>query len=292
MFPVLFTIGDFPITSFGLMMFFSFLSGAWILSKGLERYGFHRDLAWDMLAWIAIGGILGAKAYYLALNWEDLVRNPLGEILSRGGLVWYGGLIGGVTAYFLQVRARKLPMAVLYDATAPALAVAYAVGRLGCFLVGDDYGRYTTNPIGIAFPQGAPPSTAGNLRYQFGDTSIPASIPDSMVVTVHPTQLYEIGLALIMFVILWNVAKKALKPGYMFALFLAMYAVERFLIEFVRAKGDRFVFGLSTSQVMSILTLIAAGIIWYTQRNKPVWNPANAPAAVRAPKARTSRATA
>jgi len=292
MFPVLFTIGDFPITSFGLMMFFSFLSGAWLLSRMLERYGFDRDIAWDMLAWIAIGGILGAKAYYLALNWEDLVRNPMGEIFSRGGLVWYGGLIGGVTAYYLQIRSRKLPTAVMYDATAPALAVAYAVGRLGCFLVGDDYGRYTTSPIGMAFPKGAPPSTAGNLRYQFGDTSIPASIPDSMVVTVHPTQLYEIGLALVMFVILWQVGKRLLRPGHLFALFLAMYAVERFLIEFVRAKGDRFVFGLSTSQVMSVLTLIAAAIVWYTQRNKPVWDPANAPKPARTAGTKTSRATA
>lgn len=292
MFPVLFTIGNFPITSFGLMMFFSFLSGAWVLSRMLERYGFERDLAWDMLAGIAIGGIIGAKGYYLALHFDDLVRNPMGEILSRGGLVWYGGLIGGVTAYYLQVRARKLPIGVMYNATAPALAVAYAVGRLGCFLVGDDYGRYTTSGVGIAFPQGAPPSTAGNLRYQFGDTSIPASIPDSMVVTVHPTQLYEIGLALVMFAILWKVGRKMVRPGYLFALFLGMYAVERFLIEFVRAKGDRFVFGLSTSQVMSILTLVAAGIIWYTQRDKPVWKPENAPAPPRSSKARTSRATA
>src|SRR5690606_29349130 len=111
-----------------------------------------------------------------------------------GGLVWYGGLIGGILAYYLQVRKRQLPIATMFDATAPGLAVAYSVGRMGCFLVGDDYGRYTDGPLGIEFERGAPPSTAGNLR-AIGETNIPASIPDTAVVPVHPTQLYEIGLA-------------------------------------------------------------------------------------------------
>ena len=275
MFPVLFRIGNFEITSFGLMMVLSFVGGAWMLGKMLKRYGFSPELAWDMLAWIAIGGIVGAKAYYLALHWSDVAANPLREIFSRGGLVWYGGLIGGVTAYFLQVRARKLPVAVMYDATAPALMLAYAIGRMGCFLVGDDYGVSTDRWFGIAFPEGSPPSTAGNLR-ALGD-SIPSSIPDSAVMRVHPTQLYEVGLALIMFGILWKLGQKALRPGQLFSLWMGLYSVERFVIEFVRAKGDRVALGLSTSQIMSILLLIAAVILWVRQRDKPVWNPAAAP---------------
>jgi phosphatidylglycerol:prolipoprotein diacylglycerol transferase len=281
MYPVLFRIGDFEITSFGLMMFLSFLGGAWILGKMLKRYGFNPDLAWDMLAWIAIGGIVGAKAYYLALHWSDLAANPLREIFSRGGLVWYGGLIGGVTAYYLQIRNRKLPPAVMYDATAPALAIAYAIGRMGCFLVGDDYGVSTDAWYGIAFPEGTPPSTAGNLR-ALGD-DIPASIPSETVMRVHPTQLYEVGLALIMFAILWRLAKKHLRPGQLFAAWMGMYAVERFLIEFVRAKSDRLAFGLTTSQIMSIILIAAAVAVWLRQRDKPEWSPAAVPpdAAVR-----------
>jgi phosphatidylglycerol:prolipoprotein diacylglycerol transferase len=275
MFPVLFRIGNFEITSFGLMMFLSFVGGAWMLGKMLKRYGFSPELAWDMLAWIAIGGILGAKAYYLALHWSDVAANPVREIFSRGGLVWYGGLIGGVTAYYLQIRARKLPVAVMYDATAPALMLAYAIGRMGCFLVGDDYGVSTDRWFGIAFPEGSPPSTAGNLR-ALGD-SIPSSIPDSAVMRVHPTQVYEVGLALIMFGLLWKLGQKALRPGQLFAAWMGLYSVERFLIEFVRAKGDRVAIGLSTSQIMSILLLIAAVVVWIRQRDKPVWNPAAAP---------------
>ena len=260
MFPVLFSIGDFQVTSFGLMMFLSFVVGAWLLGRQLEAYGVSKDYAWDMLAWIAIGGILGAKLWYLALHFEDLARDPVRELLSRGGLVWYGGLLGGVLAYYLQVRARKLPMAVMYDATAPALAVAYAVGRLGCFLVGDDYGRYTESWVGIEFPKGLPPTTADQLRALGSD--VPASIPGNAIVAVHPTQLYEIGLALVMFAILSRVAKGKLRTGQLFSLFLILYAIERFFIEFVRAKGDRFVAGLSTSQLASIALLAVGSYLW------------------------------
>src|SRR5690625_2526296 len=95
MYPVLFEIGGVTITTFGLMMFLSFISAAWLLSIQLERRGLEKEFAWDVLAWTALSGILGAKLYYLGLHWEDLVANPVGQLLSRGGLVWYGGLIGG-----------------------------------------------------------------------------------------------------------------------------------------------------------------------------------------------------
>jgi phosphatidylglycerol---prolipoprotein diacylglyceryl transferase len=270
LYPEIIRIGDFVITSFGVMMFMSFLTAAYFTGRQLQRYGLPKDYAWDMLAWCALGGILGAKLYYLGLHWQALLANPLQEIMSRGGLVWYGGLIGGIVAYYLQVRARKLPVATMYDATAPALAIAYAVGRLGCFLVGDDYGRYTDGPFGIAFPEGAPPSTAGILR-SMGET-VPAEIPDAMVVTVHPTQLYEIGLALIMFGILWQLGtKRGFRAGQLFAVYMMLYGVERFVIEFVRAKSDRITLagvGFSTSQIASLLLLALGAWLWQRQGKK------------------------
>jgi phosphatidylglycerol:prolipoprotein diacylglycerol transferase len=169
MYPILFRIGDFPITG-----------------KMLARYGLDPRLIWDLLAWTAVAGIIGAKIYFLALHWPELVASPRELLFAREGLVWYGGLIGGVLAYYVQVRSRKLPPAVMFDATAPALMLGIALGRIGCFLVGDDYGVHTDGPLGIAFPQGMPPSTAGYLR-SVGD-AIPATIPDSAVVAVHPTQ--------------------------------------------------------------------------------------------------------
>jgi phosphatidylglycerol:prolipoprotein diacylglycerol transferase len=266
MFPELFRIGDFAITSFGLMMFLAFVTAAWITGLQLRRYGLPKDLAWDMLAWVAVGGILGAKLYYLALNLDALIANPVDQLLSRGGLVWYGGLIGGVTAYYLQVRRRELPLATMYDATAPALALAYAVGRIGCFLVGDDYGRYTDGPFGIAFPNGAPPSTAGYLR-SIGEY-VPEQIQNNAVVAVHPTQLYEVGLALIMFAILWRLGRRRLRVGQLFAVYLVLYAIERFVIEFVRAKSDIVAlggFGISTSQIVSVLLFLVGAFLWWRQ---------------------------
>jgi phosphatidylglycerol---prolipoprotein diacylglyceryl transferase len=265
LFPEIIRIGDFVITSFGVMMFVSFITAAYFVGRQLQRYGMPKEYAWDMLAWCAVGGILGAKLYYLALHWQALVADPMGELLSRGGLVWYGGLIGGVAAYYLQVRARKLPVATMYDATAPALAVAYAVGRLGCFLVGDDYGRYTEGPFGIAFPRGAPPSTAGILRHEMGEI-VPAHIPDSAVVTVHPTQLYEIVLALIMFAILWRLGtRRGFRTGQLFAVYMVLYGFERFFIEFLRAKADRIFIagvGFSTSQLASVALIVLGAYLW------------------------------
>lgn len=260
MYPVLFEIGGVTITSFGVMMFFSFLAGAWVLSRQLEMRGLDPELAWDLLLWIALGGILGAKLYYNFLHWDDLVADPIGELTNRAGLVWYGGLIGGVTAYYWQVRRRKLPVAKMFDATAPALFLAYAVGRMGCFLVGDDYGLPTDSWVGIAFPEGAPPSTAGYLRTVGAD--IPASVPDSTVLAVHPTQLYEVAAALVLFALLWHLSKKGLAAGRLFAVYMALYGVERFLVEFVRAKSDRILLGLSTSQMASLLLVAIAAWIW------------------------------
>jgi phosphatidylglycerol:prolipoprotein diacylglycerol transferase len=267
MYPILFEIGGLTITTFGLMMFLSFISAAWILSIQLEQRGLNREFAWDVLAWTALAGILGAKLYYLGLHWEDLVADPVGQLLSRGGLVWYGGLIGGVLAYYWYSRRREMPVAMAFDAAAPALMLAYAVGRMGCFLVGDDYGLPTDGWYGMAFPQGAPPSTAGYLRSVGGE--IPASIPDSAIVTVHPTQLYEVGAALLLFAVLWRVAKKRLRPGQLFGLYLGLYGIERFLIEIVRAKSDRVLIGLTTSQVASILLLGIATYLWVRRSEEP-----------------------
>ena len=119
------------------------------------------ELAGDVLMGAIIGGIVGAKVYYVLLNWPQTVQDPFGMLFSRAGLVWYGGFIGGAIGVSLAIHRRKAPVPVLADVCAPALALAYAVGRLGCFLVGDDYGRPTDSWVGIAFPNGSPPSTAG-----------------------------------------------------------------------------------------------------------------------------------
>ncbi len=256
MYPELITLdlpvlGTITITSFGVMMALSFLTGFWIVRLELLRKGMDEELAGDVLMGAIIGGIVGAKVYYVLLNWPQTVQDPFGMLFSRAGLVWYGGFIGGAIGVSLAIHRRKAPVPVLADVCAPALALAYAVGRMGCLLVGDDYGRPTDSWVGIAFPKGSPPSTAGNLRRMFG-VSIPESVPDTAVLAVHPTQLYEIGMSLLIFAILWRLRREPWKAGRLFSLWLALAGLERLIVEFFRAKDDRFFGFLTLAQLISI----------------------------------------
>ena len=264
MYPVILEIGGFTITGYGVMVAIAFGVGAWLMSLQLERRGLNRNFAWDVLGWTALGGIAGAKIYYLALHWQNVLANPLHELTNRAGLVWYGGLIGGVLAFLWYARRRGMPLLRTADAAAPALAASYALGRIGCFLVGENYGFPTDSWVGVAFPQGNPPTTAANLRAVGAD--IPAAVPDTAVLAVHPTQLYEFGLSGLIFVILWRLSGRVLPPGHLFALYLALASLERFAMEFVRAKDDRFVFGLTTSQVF---TVVAFGLAVWLWRRRP-----------------------
>lgn len=258
-------IGQLTITSFGVMMALAFLAAYQVTRSEFDRMERDPELAADLLLGALVGGIVGAKLYYVFLNWDLTVQDPLGMLFSRAGLVWYGGLIGGTIGVILMIRRRGERILPLADGLAPALALGYAIGRIGCFLVGDDYGRPTDSWVGIAFPDGAPPSTAGNLREGFG-VSVPDSIPDSAVLEVHPTQLYEVGLSLLIFFALWRI--RGTRPvGRVFALWLVLAGLERFAVEFFRAKDDRFIGALTLAQLFSI-GLVALGL-WLTSREAP-----------------------
>ncbi len=253
MFPTLLKIGNFEITTFGLMMFLAFIGAGWILARQFRRYGISDELASSMVVAAAFGGIIGAKVYYAILfkDWHLL--------FERAGLVWYGGMIGGFLACSWLVWRHKADYLTVADAAAPALSLGYALGRIGCFLVGDDYGRPTDAWFGIAFPKGAPPTTADALR-EFGVRVDPAIAGDT-VLRVHPTQLYETGAALLMFAVFMALNRRPHRRGLAWTLFLIMLGIERFLVEFVRAKDDRF-FGMFTvAQVISAL-LIVLGVTW------------------------------
>ncbi len=257
MYPELITIGSFTITTFGLMMALAFLSGYFVIHLELKRQGADPDLAADILLGALIGGILGAKIYYVLLYWDRTALDPVGMLTAREGLVWYGGLIGGTLGAILMLRRRKASIAFGADLVAPALSIGYAVGRLGCFGVGDDYGKPTDSWVGIKFPQGAPPTTAGNLR-RWGAEVDPA-IPDAEVLAVHPTQLYETAMALVIFAVLWKLRTRPRAQGSLFALWMVLAGVERLIVEVFRAKDDRFFGPFTLAQVISVV-LIAGGI--------------------------------
>jgi phosphatidylglycerol---prolipoprotein diacylglyceryl transferase len=263
MWPTLVKIGNFEITTFGLMMFLAFVIGGWVLARQFRRYGLNEELASSIVVAAALGGIVGAKIYYAILfrDWRLL--------FDRAGLVWYGGLIGGFLASSWLVWRAKVPFLTVADAAAPALSLGYAIGRIGCFLVGDDYGRPTDAWYGVAFPKGAPPTTAASLR-EFG-VAVDPSIPAYEVLKVHPTQLYETFAAFLMFGILMWLNARPHRRGLSWGLFLIMLGIERFLVEIVRAKDDRFFGAITVAQIISIL-LVLAGVIW-AARSRPNLNP-------------------
>ena len=261
MWPVLFRIGNFEITSFGLMMFVAFAVAAWITTREFRRNGLEVDAVGDIVAAAAIGGILGGKIYY-AILYRDI-----GLLFSRAGLVWYGGLLGGFLAASAVVLYKKINYMRAADAVAPGLAIGYALGRIGCFLVGDDYGKPTDSIVGIAFPEGAPPTTARSLR-QFG-VDVDPRLPGDALLSVHPTQLYTAFAFFAIFLILLRVGRRPHRPGLVWALFLVLLGVERFLVEFVRAKDDRFFGDLTLAQLISIGVVIAGLLVLFRKRGEP-----------------------
>ena len=250
MLPVLFEIGGFKVTSFGVMVALGFIVSAWMAARELRRKGLDPEAAWDVAAYAAVGGILGAKLYYMILHLPETMADPTHALLARSGLVWYGGFLGGTAAVLWRLHRLKMPIMRFGDALAPALPLGYAVGRVGCFLVGDDYGSPTSVPWAVAFPQGAPPSTAANLR-AFGE-NIPAGVPDSAVLAVHPTQLYETGISLVIFAVLWRLRDRFASTGSLFYCWMALAGVERFIVEIFRAKDDRFLGAFSVAQLISV----------------------------------------
>jgi phosphatidylglycerol---prolipoprotein diacylglyceryl transferase len=255
MYPTLLKFGNFEVTTFGLMMFLAFVIGGWVLAREFKRVGLDEELASSIVVAGALGGIIGAKIYYAILfkDWRLL--------FDRAGLVWYGGMIGGFLAASFVVLRRKVDYLTVADSAAPALSLGYALGRIGCFLVGDDYGRPTDAWFGVAFPKGAPPTTAQALR-DFGVPVDPA-IPPYEVLKVHPTQLYETFAALAMFGILLWMNRRPHPKGRVWGLFLILLGIERFLVEIVRAKDDRFFGPFTVAQIISvILVMVGTGLFF------------------------------
>ena len=251
-------LGPLQVTGYGIMMMVGVLVGGWLIALELERRRLNRDYASDIVFAALIGGVIGAKLWYVVLT-----KDP-GALFSRGGLVWYGGFLGGVVAVLANGWRLGVPARWTIQITAPALAAAYAIGRVGCFLVGDDYGGPTDLPWGVAFPQGLPPSTAGNLA-AFG-VSVPAGVDPSTVLAVHPTQLYETLLMFLAFTVLWKLRLKDWGTGALLGVYLMMAGVERFLVEILRAKDDRFFAGFTAAQLTSVAILVVGAMLFVRLR--------------------------
>ena len=259
--PFAYDFGPLQITGFGLAMLLAFVIGQMAASEELDRRGWSSEIMGDITVAAVIGGLLGAKIYYAILTGDP------SAIFSRAGFVFWGGLIGGILGSVVVVLMKKDSFAKISDAAAPGLAAAYAVGRTGCWAVGDDYGRPWNSPFAVAFPDGAPPSTVANLTQQFGLKEY-ADLPMNQVLAVHPTQLYEVAMGLLMFWIIWRVRDHKHAMGWLFGLYCVLQGIERFIVEFFRAKDDRFFGVLTMAQVIAI-GFVVAGVVWMQMRSRP-----------------------
>jgi phosphatidylglycerol:prolipoprotein diacylglycerol transferase len=241
MYPVLIRIGSFEITSFGVMVAVAALVGLWLFRRELVRAGLPADASDAGMVGV-IGGLIGAKLLWTA---EHAGEAPISELLlSRGGLSWYGGLIGGVAAGLLFIVMHRWPVLATVSAATPALAIGHLLGRIGCLLVGDDYGVPTTLPWGIAFPQGLPP------------TDVP----------VHPTQIYEaLGLGVLGWLLIRWRRRGAGDAAVLGRYFLGAGAL-RFAVEFLRVN-ERVLAGLSVAHLVS-LAAMAAGMLLIVRSGK------------------------
>jgi phosphatidylglycerol:prolipoprotein diacylglycerol transferase len=198
-----------------------------------------------------IGGLVGAKIWYVLLTgeWDALLR--------RGGFVWYGGLLGGSAGVLIAGWLRRVSLRLTAEICAAPLALGYALGRVGCFLVNDDYGIPSSLPWAMKFPQGLPATTVGNLQAMH--VRFPPGADPLQVVAVHPTQLYETALMFLAFAWLWRLRGHSHAVGWRFGVYLVLAGTERFLIELVRAKDDRVLGPFTLAQAASVL-LVGVGV--------------------------------
>ena len=247
MYPELLKIGDFTISSFGVFIALCFLAGYWLISAETKRKGLNERAVSNMFLATMIGGIVGAKLLYLFENVPlgELFSDPLTHLLSRGGLTFYGGFIGALILVWIIASKNKISMWTVGDLAAPALALAYSIGRVGCLLVGDDYGIPTDLPWGMAFPQGLPPTNE----------------------TVHPTQIYEIVIMFIAFLYIWKIRTKVRPAGWLFSIYLIIAGFERFFVEFVRNTTESPIPGLSIAQVTALGLIVVGAVKLYTLRS-------------------------
>jgi phosphatidylglycerol:prolipoprotein diacylglycerol transferase len=248
MYPVVFELFGFPISSFGVMLAIAFLAGTWITAVRMREIGLDPEGATTLLVYAMVGGIGGSKLYFAVDVWlRDGI--PFTQLLfAREGITFYGGLLGAIALVILGTRIHGIPTGRFFECVCLGGALGQAIGRLGCFLVGDDYGRPTELPWGIAFPAGAPPTLD----------------------PVHPTQLYEMAWLLGVTAVLW--ARRRHSP-LLWGEYLVLAAIGRFSIEFVRTN-PRVALGLSEAQWIAIALASVGALSWLYARRSPAAAPA------------------
>ena len=244
----LFTVFGLTVHGYGLMIGLGFLMAVAIINYRAPRLGLSADAATSMALIALVFGFLGAKLMYIAVNLRTFLQDPL-AVLGSEGFVVYGGIILGIIAVCLYCRRKKVSFLEYFDLMLPAVAVNQAMGRIGCFLAGCCYGRPTDSALGVVFPAGC---------------SAPAGIP------LFPSQLFSAAGDLLIAAVLLIFYRRLKHRGSVGGLYLILYSVGRFFIEYTRddPRGSLGIF--STSQFISLFILAAGILLMWRSRRLPV----------------------
>lgn len=235
-------VGPVELQTFGICFAVGFLAAGAVLSRRLGELGKPVDWAYEIIFAGLIGGVVGSRLDYIVENYDKVSDDLIGGLFSGSGLVWFGGVVGGAAGVLLWAWRRGWLGLPMLDVVAPALALGYAIGRIGCQLSGDgDYGVASDLPWGMAYPEGTVSTTE----------------------EVHPTPVYETAAMGLVALILWNLRDR-FRPGVLFALYLVLAGVERLLVEFIR-RNDEVLAGLTLPQLVSV-AMITAGVAWLGAR--------------------------
>ena len=225
------------IKTFGVFFALNFVAWGALVNRRLREIGKPPDWAYEIVAVALLGGLIGARGYWLIQNHESL---SFGNVLGGSGLIWYGGLAGGIVGVLTWAWWRDFLSLALVDMAGYGLALGYAIGRIGCQVSGDgDYGKAWNGPWAMGYPDGTVATAPGE--------------------TVHPTPIYETVVMGLVAYLLWRLRDRV-RPGIVFALYLVIAGIERFLIEFIR-RNDDVALGLTAAQLWSVGQFVI-GAVW------------------------------
>jgi phosphatidylglycerol:prolipoprotein diacylglycerol transferase len=252
-------IGPLTLGSYGLMVAIALICGFFILRADFERRGISAD-AEAIIGMTGLAGLVGSRLYHLLETPAEFFANPWPQLFSTMGFAFVGAIIGGFIALVLLAKRFRIPMLLMLDVASPAAAMGYGIGRIGCLISGDgDYGMPTTLPWGMAFPNGIVPTTQTCVEW--------GAAPDCRV---HPTPIYEFLVAILIFWILWRLGARALKThapnGIVFAAYLLLTGIARFLVEMIRINPRSF-YGLTNAQAASVVSVfLGAALLLYCRK--------------------------
>lgn len=241
MYPELLKLGPVSVYSYGLMLGVAFFTASYLFTQELKRHNMDQNLASTVTMLALVFGIIGSKLFHLFEYWDEFIQNPM-MAFSPAGLTFLGGFLLAALVVFIYIKVvKKISFLLIADMNAPGLAIAYGIARIGCHLSGDgDYGTISDLPWAYSYVNGTVPTYPG--------------------VTVHPAPIYELLVAILIFVFLWSIRKKTTKNGELFAYYLILTSIARFFVEIIRLNPKIFI-GLTEAQLISLLLCITGLVL-------------------------------